>query len=278
MKMTTCTAIAAAMVLTLSACNQQETANDGAALETASVDALNGTWKTDLASLKYEGVSNEFVLQDGTYKCNSCIPPLTVAADGKFHAVADRPYFDSMSVKTVDDRTVESHFRKGDKEVSSRTLQVSEKGDALIMKSVDATSPNAPPIETTTALRRAGPAPAGAHAISGQWTIESTPYYSDEALNVTYRVNGNNVTMNWQGRRYTAELGGPAVAMQGDTGGTTVAVSREGANGVRETFTRAGKQVRVNTIVPSPDGRSITYTMTDTRVGSKTTWTGSKTS
>jgi len=117
MKLITSTAIAAALVLSLAACKQQEAAsNDAAASEAAAGDlsALNGTWKTDLATLKFEQKPDEFSLKDGSYSCATCIPPLTTPADGQFHPIADRPYYDSISVKAVDDKTVEIHRKKGD--------------------------------------------------------------------------------------------------------------------------------------------------------------------
>lgn len=280
MKMMTCTAITVVLAFTLPACQREQPAgNEPAASEVAAVDisALNGTWRADLASLKFEGKPDEFLLQAGTWKCNTCIPPLTAAADGQFHAVADRPYFDSMSARAIDDRTAEFHRRKGDKEVSRNTLQVSADGNVLTNKFHDATTPNAPPVEGTTTLRRAGPAPAGAHAVSGQWTPERVGQYSEEALNVTYQVAGNRVTSNVQGQSYTAEIDGPAVPVQGDIGGTSVAVTREGANGLRETYMRGGKQVGILTVVPSADGRSISITNADPRDGSKTSWTANKT-
>lgn len=276
MKSATFTAMAAALVLGLSACKQQEAAGDApAAAESASLEALNGTWKADLASIKFEGKPNEFVLQGGTYDCKTCIPPLTVAADGQFHPVADRPYFDSISVKAVDDRIVEIRRRKGDREVSSTTMQVSEDGNALSTKFTNANNLSAPPIKGTETARRAGPAPAGSHAVSGQWTPDRLQDYSEDALNITFRIAGNQVSMNVQGESYTAEIGGPAVPVQGDTGGTTVAVTRDG-NGLRETSTRGGKEVNHTIIMPSADGSSVTFTSTDPRDGSKTTWTAKK--
>ena len=175
--------MAAALVLGLSACKQQEATGDApATTESASLEALNGTWKADLASIKFDGKPNEMVLKGGTYDCKTCIPPLTVAADGQFHPVADRPYFDSISVKEVDGRTVEIRRRKGEREVGSTTMQVSEDGNALTTKFTNATNPNVAPTKGTETARRAGPAPAGAHAISGQWTPERIQDYSEDAL------------------------------------------------------------------------------------------------
>lgn len=280
MKMTTCTAIAALLAVSVSACSRGERAAGGneaaAEAEAGDISVLNGTWKVDASTIKFEGKPDDFLLQGGTYKCNSCIPPLTIAADGQYHAVADRPYYDNMAVKVVDDRTVEFRRRKGEQEVSSATMQVAPDGNAMTIKFRNATTPNAPPVEGQTAFRRAGPAPSGAHAISGQWTPQRLENISEQALTVTFRVDGNQVTMESAGQTYTAELGGPAVAIQGDTGGTTVKVAREGASGLRETLIRGGKEVEINTIVPSADGKSITFTSTDPRDGSKTSWAGTK--
>lgn len=277
MKLTTCTAMAAALILTLSACKQQEAAGDApAAAESASLEALNGSWKADLASIKFEGKPNEIVLQAGTYDCKTCIPPLTVAADGQFHPAADRPYFDSISIKAIDNRTVEIRRRKGEREVSSTTMQVSEDGNTMNSKFTNANNPSVLPTKGTETARRAGPAPAGAHVISGQWTAERIQDYSEDALNITFRVAGDQVTMNSHGETYTAEIGGPAVPVQGDSGGTTIALTREG-NGLRETATRGGKEVNHTIIMPSADGSSVTFTSTDPRDGEKTTWTAKKT-
>ena len=271
-------AVVAALSLTMMACERADNvaANDGAASEAEAADlgSLNGVWEADLASVKFEGKPDEFLLQGGTYKCNTCIPPLTAAADGQFHPVADRPYYDSMSVKTVDDRTVEFRRRKGDREVGNNTLQVSADGNTLTNKFHDATTPGSE-FDGTTTLRRAGPAPAGAHAVSGQWTPDKVGNYTPEALRLSYQVDGNKVTSSVQGQTYAAEIGGPAVAVQNDPGGTTVAVVREGA-GLKETYTRDGKQVAIVTVVPNSEGTSVTITSSDPRDGSKVSWTANK--
>jgi hypothetical protein len=277
MRLLLSTALAAALVLTLPACQQQQGGSDAAETAAAgSIEALNGTWKVDLASLKFEQKPNEFVLKDGSYSCPTCLPPLTAAADGQYHPVADRPYYDSMSIKAVDDRTVEFRRKKGDKEVSSNVLTVSEDGNTLTNKFVDATTPNAPPVEGTSNSKRAGPAPEGAHAISGQWMPDRFADYSEQALDITYQIAGKTVTQTSQGQTWTAELGGPAVAIQNDPGGTMVAVTAEGANGIRETYTRDGKEVGVTTSVPSADGKSYVFTNVDPRDQSKVTWTANK--
>ena len=279
MRLLLSTAMAAALIMTLPACQQKAGEAEAPAAEAAaagSIEALNGTWKVDLASLKFEQKPNEFLLKDGSYSCPTCLPPLTAAADGQFHPVADRPYYDSMSIKAVDDSTVEFHRKKGDKEVSSTILTVSEDGNVMTSKFVDATTPNSPPVEGTSSSKRAGPAPEGAHAISGQWMPDRFAEYSEQALDITYQVAGKTVTQTSQGQSWTAEIGGPAVAIQNDPGGTMVAVAAEGANGLRETYTRDGKEVGITTSVPSADGKSYVFTNVDPRDQSKVTWTANK--
>ncbi|QIK95881.1 hypothetical protein G7076_04830 [Sphingomonas sp. HDW15A] len=266
----------ASLSLSLFACNQGNQGSAPATQEQPALEALTGSWIVDLASAKFEGKPNEFIIANGTYDCITCTPPLKVAADGQFHAVADRPYYDSMSVKSVDDRTVEFRRRKGDREVSSTSIQLSPDGNVLTTKFRDATNPDVPAIEGTSTSKRAGPAPAGAHAVSGQWIPDRFQDYSKEALKVTFKIDGDKVTMNSQGSSYIAQLGGPAVPIKGDTGGTMIAVAREGSNGIRETSTRDGKEVNISVIQPSADGKSVTVTSTDPRDGSKTTYTAKK--
>lgn len=276
MKLLTCTAIAAALVFSTAACKQQESAgNEAASTEAAGdISVLSGTWKTDKDSVKFEQKPDEFALKDGTYNCTTCIPPLTVAADGQFHDVTGRPYADRMSVKAADDKTIEIHSKKGGKEVSSLTMSVSADGNTLTRKFHDATV--TPAIDGSSTSTRAGPAPAGAHAASGQWTPNQVNDYSEEALSATYTIDGNKVTWAGQGQTYTAELGGPAVPVTGDLGGTTVTVSQEG-NGLKETFSRDGKVVNETVTTVSADGKTATWVSFDPRDGSKVTGTANKT-
>ncbi len=269
-------ALAAGSLLAIAGCNKPAATENAATETAATADGINGTWKADIDSVKFDQKPDEYLLQAGTYKCNTCIPPLTAVADGQFHPVADRPYYDSLSVKAVDDKTVEFHRKKGDREVSSTVITVSDDGNSATAKFHDATTPDAPPNDGQSTLKRAGPAPAGAHAISGQWVPEQVNDYSEEALNASYTIDGNTVTWSGQGQSYTAELGGPAVPVKGDIGGTTVAVSNEGG-GLKETFTRDGKVVNETVTTVAADGKTATWVSTDPRDGSKVTGTANKT-
>jgi hypothetical protein len=281
MKLITSTAIAAALVVALPACKQQEpvSGNETAAIETAAaadLSALNGTWKTDRDSVKFEGKPDELLLQDGKFRCGTCIPPVDLAADGQFHEVTGRPYADHMSIKAVDDRTVEWKSQKGGRDTFASALSVSADGDVLTRKFRDSSTPNAPAIEGSSSSKRVGAAPAGAHAISGSWMAEHVNDYSEDALNATYRIDGNTVTWSGQGQTYTAEIGGPAVPVTGDIGGSTVTVANE--NGaLKESFSRDGKVVNETVSTVSADGKSLSWVSSDPRDGSSVSGTASKT-
>jgi hypothetical protein len=181
-----------------------------------------------------------------------------------------------MAVKAVDDKTVEMKARKSGRDTFVATMTVSADGNTMTRKFKDSSTPNAPAIEGSATATRAGPAPAGAHAVSGQWTPDKVSEYSEDALNATYKVEGNKVTWSGQGQTYTAEIGGPAVPVTGDIGGTTVTVTQDG-NSLKETFTRDGKVVNEVVTTVSADGKSLTWAATDPRDGSKVTGTAAKT-
>jgi hypothetical protein len=70
-------------------------------------NAFDGTWKFNLNDAQFPKKPDVFVLQDGMYHCKTCVPPIDVKADGDDHSVTGHPYFDSVSIKVVDDRTIE---------------------------------------------------------------------------------------------------------------------------------------------------------------------------
>ncbi len=238
-------AFAAALLLSATACTEAP----------AKTDPIVGTWKADLATVQLDEKPSVYLLKDGTYSCSTCVPPLTVPADGAFHPVSERPYYDNMSVQVVDERTVKTVRRKGDRVIGESTVQVSPEGDSLNFTFSDTATPNAPPVTGSGSETRVEPAPAGSHAISGSWKTAKYDTVSDEGLTVTYALDGDTLNMSSPaGQKYAAKLGGGEVPVDGDTGGTVVSVKRLGANVIEETFKRDGKVVGVTTMTLNADG------------------------
>lgn len=224
------------------------------AQEAAPVDPFAGTWKTDLASVQIDDKPKEYLLKDGVYACSSCVPPLSVKADGGFHAVAGRTSFDSISVKVVDDRTLGFVHRLGDRVVGNTTMAVSPDGNSLTMSVTETTDPNAPPTTAKATDTRVAAAPAGAHAVSGSWKTAVNRNMPDEALTFSFRIEGDTVHLKAPGQSYAAKLDGTEAPVEADVEGTMVSVERLAPNILRETYKRDGKVVRVTTMTIADDG------------------------
>jgi hypothetical protein len=268
-------ALAAASLLALAACNQTTTgANEtGSGVgENASGAGIDGTWKADVNSVQFDQKPDEMVIQAGQYSCKSCVPPVTFPADGAFHPVTT-PYVNSMSVKVVDDHNVVRTSKKGDKQVGETKLSVSPDGNTLTGSFTDtsgSTTGTGTFVET-----RVGPAPAGAHAISGQWKPSKLQDFNAAALTFTYKVEGDTLhSSSGTGQSFDAKFGGPDVPIKGDNAGTTASVKKTGDNSFEETDKRGGKVVGLfNFAVDAngvghgvyenkEDGSKISYTAT----------------
>ena len=244
-------ALAGASLLTLSACKQTTTggneASNGPAENASSTAAtgvgINGTWKADVNSVAFEQKPDEFLLQGGQYSCKSCVPPITVSADGVFHPIT-APYADSMSVKVLDDHNVVTAAKKGGKQVGETKLSVSPDGNTLTGSFTDTSGPNT--ATGTFVETRVSAAPAGSHAISGQWKPSKLQNFNTAALTFTYKVDGDTLhSSSGTGQSYDAKFGGGDVPIKGDIAGTTASVKKTGDNSFEETDKRGGKVVSV---------------------------------
>ena len=274
MKRTIVAALAAASLFALSACEQQA-ANEGpAATEAAAATGIAGTWKADLASAEFQDEPDVYLLKDGQYNCSTCNPPLTTAADGKFHPVADRPYYDSMAVTVVDDRTVKFERKKGDRDVGSSTWTLSPDGKTLNVEFVDKSA--ATPVTGKGSSTRVAAAPAGAHPVSGTWKANTLSSLSDEGLTFSYALEGDTIKNTaGDGTSYEATIGGPDAPVQGDASGLTVAVTKPSENTYVETYKRGGKVVGTATITVGADGK-LTGVYENKIQNSTTRYTASK--
>jgi hypothetical protein len=273
-------AMAAASLLALSACKQTNVGGNEAgnpASENASATAaagagIVGTWKADVNSVQFDQKPDDMLLQAGQYSCKSCVPPVTVAADGAFHPIT-APYADSMSVKVVDDHNIVRASKKGGKQVGETKLSASADGNTLTGKFTDTSGTN---VATGTFVEtRVGPAPAGAHAISGQWKPSKLQDFNAAALTFTYKVDGDMLhSESGTGQSFDAKFDGPDVPIKGDNAGTTASVKKTGDNSFEETDKRGGKVVGVfsfsvdangvghGVYESKEDGSKITYTAT----------------
>lgn len=273
-KATIIAALTAASLFALSACNKQPAAGNEAAPAQAAAGDINGTWKADLDSVQFDQKPDEYLLQAGQYSCKSCVPNYTVAADGAFHTVSV-PYADNIAVKVVDDHNVVRTAKKGGRQIGETKMTVSADGNTLTGSFTDTSVENAPAGKGEYSETRVGPAPAGAHAVSGQWKPAKLSNFNTEALTFTYNVEGDTLHMkSGTGQSFDAKFGGPAVPINGDLAGTTAAVKKT-ADGFEETDTRGGKVVGVFNFSVDANGKGH-GTGENKEDGSKVTFTATK--
>ena len=259
MRKTITVALAAASLIALAGCRQTTTANENGSANAAAPaaaeggDPINGTWKTDLASIKIDSKPDQYLVKDGQFSCSTCTPPIAVAADGAFHPVS-RPYADHMSVKIDDDHNVTRTNQKGGKTTYQEKLSVSSDGKTLNISFNDTSGTK--PVTGTFVETRAAPGPAGAHALSGSWQPQKPANVSDEGLTVTISADNDMLHLSTPaGQSYDAKLDGTETPIKGDIGGTTASVKKLGAGSYQETDKRGGKVTDVVTMTVGADGK-----------------------
>lgn len=254
--------LAAASLLALSACNKQAATSDNVSNASAATSnsaagatGINGTWKADVDSVQFDQKPDEMLLQNGTFSCKSCTPAYSVPADGAFHPVS-LPYADSDSVKVNDPHSITETSKKGGKQVGETTMKVSADGNTLTIDFNDTSTPGKAAQGEVVENRVGAAAPAGAHAISGQWKPAKLSNFNDAALTFTVTVNGDDFQMSSpDGTSFDAKVGGGDVPIKGDIAGTTAAVSKAGDNGYKITRKRGGKTVGETTYTVGSDGK-----------------------
>lgn len=238
---------------------------------------FGGTWKINPKTAKLPEKPDVYLLQDGMYHCKTCVPPHDVKADGQDHKVSGDPYSDTMSVKVVDDRTIETTFKKNAKIVATSKMWVSADGNTKTNEFTDSSNTNSDPVTGKFEAKRVAKGPAGSHAISGSWRAAKVDAISDNNLVFTFKLSGDSLSFSAPtGQNYTAKLNGADAPFKGDPGVTSVSVKRVDKNTLEETDKRNGKAIYVSLYTVSGDGKTITIKMDDKLHGTTYQFTGAK--
>jgi len=229
--------------------------------------SLNGTWKTQMNSMKGGGRPVVIGLKDGVYS-NNGHPPIKVKADGEDHAVTGHPGFDTIAVAVVDDHGFKETEKKAGKVVTTGTFSVAPDGKSGTYQFTDTSG--AAPVTGKLMVQRVAKGAPGSNAAAGTWKFGHYGDISASALTATYKVDGDTVSFSDPtGDSYTAKINGKAVPFKQGSGvtGTTVSVERDGNNGLRETYYRDGKETGVDLIEVAADGHSAKFTNHDLESG-----------
>jgi hypothetical protein len=142
--------------------------------------AFDGTWKGNPQSAELKG-KDKYSLQNGSYRCDTCVPKIAVKADGQEHAVSGSPYIDMTSVQEVNDRTVQITSKKNGKLVGSSKMTASDDGKTLKTEWTFV-SESGKEGSGKSVSDRVGNATAGANKISGTWKTTKFEDISDSAV------------------------------------------------------------------------------------------------
>jgi len=225
---------------------------------------FNGTWKFSPSSLQFDKKPDEYLLQDGMYDCKTCVPPISIKADGMDQKVTGHPYFDTMSVKAVDDHNVEVTTKRAGKVVGTEKESISADGKMLTVHWTDSGNPSGGTQSGTFMMTRVKAGPAGANLISGSWRAEKAEQSTESGLLWTFKINNDEVMMSTPtGQSYTAKLDGSDAPYTGDPRITSVSVKMLGKDTLEETDKRDGKTLYITKMTVPPNGKTMKIVMDD---------------
>ena len=237
--------------------------------------AFDGTWRVNTQSGEVKG-HNRYALQDGVWHCYSCAPEVSVKADGKPHKITGSPYYDTTTVREVNDHTVEITTEKDGKPAGTDKITASADGKILTTEGTFITD-NGQEGSMTTIYDRVGAAPASGNKVSGTWHQRKLENASDNVTKVTFKASDDGLSMSdLLGDSYDAKFDGKDYPFKGDPGTTSVSLKKIDANTIEETDKRNGKVIIVNRMTVAADGKTMKVAVDDKLHNQTAHWTAER--
>jgi hypothetical protein len=103
---------------------------------------FEGVWKVDLAESESSTKLYAYLLQDSTYRCTTCDPPLDIRADGQDHKITGVACYDTVSLQVVDDWTTLETDKRSGKTVGTSRMTVSSDGNSATFEWTESCNDN----------------------------------------------------------------------------------------------------------------------------------------
>jgi hypothetical protein len=236
---------------------------------------FDGTWKVDPST--YDSISDKptvIVLQNGTYQIPSSVPKINIKADGTDQPVPGARDYDTLAVKVVNDRTVETISKKNGRVVESLKATVSPDGKTTTVE--DTYYPIAgKQVSSTVTHIRVAAGPSGSHAVSGSWRIQKAEAPASAHPSFTLKSTPDGLMYSEIGVSYDAKFDGKEYPFKGVSGGV-ISLTKLNNRSFVETFRRDGKVVEVNHMTVSADGKTMSIRIENKEKGFTTTYTAIK--
>jgi hypothetical protein len=237
--------------------------------------AFDGTWKIELSTPPASN-PDVWLVQDGIYRCESCVPPIRVKADGRDQRVTGQSY-DTISVTIADARTIKVVEKKGRKIVSDETFTVSLDGNTVTDEFPNGEKRDGVPVYTKFIFTRIAKGAPGSHLISGSWRMSKLENVADKFLLITMKVRDGSLEMTRPtGQSFTASLDGTDAPYKGNPSVNFVSVKLLSKNSIEETDKHGGKALRVTRMTVARDGKTMSIESTDVGTGAMTRYTADK--
>lgn len=211
----------------------------------------NGSWKMDRSTFKYDGPTFSIATDaNGFTFTRSGNAGYKVICDGKPNAQANGRT--TTCHKSAEGYELENS-RDG-KPVSKTKLEISSDGKA-ITRTLEIMPPDGSSPYTITATSRRI---SGGPGLSGTWQ-ESAIRTSRDTGVLTLQINGDSVDFKEtdDDKPITCKLDGSPTTIKGTQ---TMTVKQEGPRTLKVTYSSDGKIARENTLVLSPDGKTVKET------------------
>jgi hypothetical protein len=178
-----------------------------------------------------------------------------IKADATDQIVPKSAYGDTISVRIVDDHTVEIVSKKSGKTMFTEVDTVSTDGETLTQLVRDTTEAQA--VTSETFSKRIDKSPTGSHAISGSWQAYKTSR-SQNGSTITYRCTKHGFSAATPlGEKFDARFDGKDYPVDDDPFHTVVSVRLLSPNTVEQTNKRDGEIIGVLRLTVAPDGKTI---------------------
>jgi len=237
---------------------------------------FDGTWKVDLNTAKFPDKPTVILLQDGRFQIPSAVPKINVKADGTDQPVPGSKDLDTLAVKVVNDRMVETVGKKDGRVVESSRSTVSPDGKTSTVEYTEYPLASKQPITAKESYIRVAAGPSGSHASSGSWRIQKVEA-SENALTFTYKSTGDGLMYSDStGELFDGKFDGKDYPIKGVPPGITVSMTKADDRSIVSTIKQDGKIVSVIHDTVSANGKTMSIRRENKVQGTTTTYTAVK--
>lgn len=212
---------------------------------------FDGTWIIDTDNAQPPQKPTTYLLAKGTFRWSGA----EIKPDGTDQRVPETGYWDTISVRIVDDRTVEIISKKAGKVMFTEVDTISLDGETLTQLVKDTTEEQAVTIKTTSKRVKRGPKQS--HALSGSWQAYKVSKSRNGSI-VNYKCTPEGFSAETPlGEKFDAKFDGRYYPVEDDPAHTMVSVRLVSPNTIEQTSKRDGKIVGVLRLTVSVDGGTI---------------------